>query len=63
MLPDVIILSTAVIDRVARIIIERDEKDPNKVWVDNGTDAKYFFEGDDARTIWNFYFPENTWKS
>ena len=59
---EIILLSNAVIDRTARLIIERDEKDPNKVWVDNGGTSKWYFEGDDARTIWDFYFPTKDWK-
>lgn len=60
---EIILLSSTVIDRTARLIIERDEKDPNRVWISNGSETKWYFDGDDARTIWNFYFPENTWKS
>lgn len=61
MIPPIIHLSTAIIDREARLIIERDEN--GVVWIDNGMN-KYFYTGDDARMIWDFYHPTNpeSWK-
>lgn len=56
-LPDIIRLSTAVIDRIARLVIEWDEDIPGKIHVDNGRE-RYFYEGDDAKLIWDFYHPE-----
>lgn len=61
-LPPIILLSGAVIDREARLIIERDENDPNKVWIDNGGPTKYFYVDDDARKILDFYYGQGDWR-
>lgn len=61
MLPEVILLSNAVIDRHARLIIERDEEVPGRVWIYNGGETRFFYDGDDARIIWDFYFPDKNY--
>lgn len=62
-LPPVILLSDAIIDREARLIIEWDLIEKDKIWIDNGT-TKYFYTGEDAKLVWDFYHPENpeSWK-
>lgn len=53
-LPPIILLSSAIIDRHARLVIEWDEEVAGRIVVDNGVN-KYWYEGEDAQTIWNFY--------
>lgn len=64
-LPDIIRLSDAIIDRHARLIIEWDKEVKGRIWIDNGSGTtKYFYDGEDARLVWNFYHPERVegWK-
>lgn len=60
-LPPVILLSDAIIDREARLIIEWDQNEIGKIWIDNGMN-KYFYTGEDAQRIWDFYRPLESWK-
>jgi hypothetical protein len=61
-LPPIIRLSTAIIDREARLIIEWDQHIPGRINVDNGQHS-FYYEGDDAQLLWKFYHPKaGEWK-
>lgn len=56
-----IVLSDTIIDREKIICIERDPEIAGRVWVSlEGTERRYF-DGADARQIWNL-FDKDDWR-
>lgn len=53
--PPIILLSSTIIDRYARMIIERHPTDPNKLMVFMSGVEPREYTGDEARELWSFY--------
>lgn len=54
-LSPVIILPTTIIDRQARIVIERDPEVDGRLKVFVAGCPERVYDGDEARELWNFY--------